>query len=213
MGDLNIRYIAKSQSGQSLLELMLAVSVSALLIGGVAVAIALALRVDTQNRPVQGAVFVAQGLADKVAVLAEQDWLGNISGLNAPPSTYYVSESGGALSFFPGSDTVLLENITYTRYFTAEPVYRDVNGVIAETGMLDPLTKKITAIARWTEGARATQFTVVKYVTRSRNISTIQTDWSGGSGQSGDFLSSDRYDNADAGIDVTQPGIIKLRLQ
>lgn len=211
MDDLNIR--THRNGGQSLLELLLAVGVSALLIGGAAMAIALALNVGAQSKPVQGAVFVAQGLADKVAVLAEEDWIGNMDGLSAPPATYYVTESGGAFSVTLGSDTAFLDDITYTRYFTAEPVYRDGNGIIAPTGTLDPSTKKITALAAWSQGANITQFTVVKYVTRSRNISTGQTDWSGGAGQVGGFSASDKYDAADAGIDASAPGVIKLRLQ
>lgn len=211
MDDLNIR--THRNGGQSLLELLLAVGVSALLIGGAAMAIALALNVGAQSKPVQGAVFVAQGLADKVAVLAEEDWIGNMDGLSAPPATYYVTESGGAFSVTLGSDTAFLDDITYTRYFTAEPVYRDAGGAIAEAGTLDPSTKKITAAAAWTQGAGTTQFTVVKYVTRSRNISTGQTDWSGGAGQSQGFSASDKYDAADAGIDASAPGVIKLRLQ
>lgn len=214
MDVLNIRtFSLRRERGQSLLELLLAVGISALLIGGAAMAIALALNVNTQSKPVQGAVFVAQGLADKTAALAEEDWIGNMDGLSAPPATYYVSESGGAFSVTPGSDTVLLEDVTYTRYFTSEPVYRDASGIIAGSGALDPSTKKITASVQWSQGAGTTQFTVVKYVTRSRNISTGQTDWSGGAGQSGGFTASDKYDAADAGIDASNPGLIKVRLQ
>lgn len=212
MDDLNIRADRREQ-GQSLLELLLAVGVSALLIGGVAMAIALALNVTTQSKPVQGAVFVAQGVADKVAALAEEDWIGNIDGLSMPPATYYITESGGAFSVTSGSDTALLDDITYTRHFTSEPVYRDASGVIAGSGTLDPSTKKIAATAAWSQGAGTTRFTVVKYVTRSRNISTGQTDWSGGAGQVGGFTNPDKYDAADAGIDTSAPGVIKLRLQ
>lgn len=202
-----------SQGGQSLLELLLAIGISALLIGGAAAAIALALNVNTQSKPVQGALFITQGLADKAAALAEEDWIGNMDGLSAPPATYYVTESGGAFSVTSGSDTAFLDDIMYTRYFTAESVYRDAGGIIAPTGTLDPSTKKITANAAWSQGAGTTQFTVVKYVTRSRNISTGQTDWSGGAGQSGGFSASDKYDAADAGIDASAPGVVKLRLQ
>lgn len=222
MEDLNIRTHLKNSSrraitagerGQSLLELMLAIGISALLIGAVALTIALALRVDTQNKPVQGALFMAQSLTDKVASLAEADWRGNIDALNPSPAQYYVAASGGAFSVIPGSELVTIDEVEYTRYFTVEPVYRDSSGVIADSGTLDPSTKKVTGIARWTAGAGTTRFTVVKYVTRSKNISSAQTDWSGGAGQSGTFSSSDKYDTADVGIDTAVPGTIKLRLQ
>ncbi len=193
---------------------MVAIAISALLIGGAATTIALALRVDSVNKPVQGALFAAQGLVDNMAVLAEADWRGNIGALSPAPTAYYVSSSGGGLVITPGIETLTVGAVQYTRYFTVQDVTRDGSGAIAASGTLDPSTKKITVTAQWQEGASTPQFSFVKYITRSaRNTSSAQADWSGGSGQSGTFAASDKYDTAGAGVDTTsQPGTIKLQL-
>ncbi|MBI2406471.1 MAG: hypothetical protein HYV25_02720, partial [Candidatus Harrisonbacteria bacterium] len=44
------------------------------------------------------------------------------------------------------------------------------------------------------------------------NASTGQTDWSGGAGQTGAFVAPDKYDSADAGIDASVGGVIKVSL-
>ncbi|MDO8585250.1 MAG: prepilin-type N-terminal cleavage/methylation domain-containing protein [bacterium] len=203
-----------SQGGQSLLELMVAIGISALLIGGAATVIALALRVDAVNKPLQGALFAAQGLIDNIAVLGEADWRGNIGALSPAPATYYVDSLGGDLAILSGAETLVIDAVQYTRYFTIEDVTRDTTGAIATPGTLDPSTKKITATAEWQEGVSTPKFSLVKYVARSaRNTSSAQVDWSGGSGQVGTFAASDKYDVAGAGIDtVSQPGTIKLQL-
>ena len=49
----------------------------------------------------------------------------------------------------------------------------------------DPLTQEITAITSWIFGASADQVSLSRFVTRWGNFSIRQTDWVGGSGQTG----------------------------
>ncbi|MBI2075072.1 MAG: hypothetical protein HYT82_00195 [Candidatus Harrisonbacteria bacterium] len=206
------RRVSASQGGQSLIEILLAIGIGTLLVGGAAAIIALSLRVDTANKPVQGALFAVQDLLDKVATLAEANWRANIGALSPSPVAYAVAVSGSAFTISEGSENVTIDGVPFTRFFTAEDVYRDSSGAIQSSGAVDPSTKKITATVRWAEGAGTTEFSLVKFVTRARNASTGQTDWSGGAGQTGAFVAPDKYDSADAGIDASVGGVIKVSL-
>lgn len=53
----------------------------------------------------------------------------------------------------------------------------------------DPLTQEIVATTQWLFGASADQVSLSRFVTRWGNFSIRQTDWIGGSGQTGPIIS------------------------
>ena len=70
----------------------------------------------------------------------------------------------------------------FSRYFYVEDVRREVSGALAVSGNVDPSTKKVTVTYAW-PGASGNS--ISSYLTRFRNNIASQTDWSGGSGETG----------------------------
>ena len=93
----------------------------------------------------------------------------------------------------------LWNSTVFTRYFTIENVMRDSNGdITAAGGNDDPSTQKITSYVEWPGAGTATgQVSIIDYVTRWANRILNQSDWSGGSGESGVLTDpSNRYYDA-----------------
>ncbi|MBI4034140.1 MAG: LamG domain-containing protein [Candidatus Brennerbacteria bacterium] len=93
----------------------------------------------------------------------------------------------------------LYNSTAFTRYFQVENVNRDSGGsIVSSGGNEDPSTQKVTAYVEWPGASGAVgQVKVVDYVTRWANRIFNQSDWSGGSGQTGVITSpNNRYDNA-----------------
>lgn len=197
------------------MELLVAIGFAMILIGSAVSAISLTSTIDRRNKPLQSATFLAQDLLDKTAVIAEANWITNIDALTPDAQYNIVPGCGGScLAVVAGSEAVFAENMMFTRYFSVARVDRDSADNIVETGGADdPSTRKITATVTWQDGSTNPAVVLVKYVTRNRNISTLQTDWSGGAGQGGPAIAPDQYDTASAGVDVsTQNGSIKLQI-
>ncbi len=77
----------------------------------------------------------------------------------------------------------LYKGVVYTRYFYLDDVYRDNSGNVTTTVInYDPSAKRITAVFGWNGGPTSTS---VSYLTRYFDRILVQSDWSGGSGQSG----------------------------
>ncbi len=174
--------------GQSLIEVLIAVTVGVLMIGVVITFIAPVLRSDTHTTRSQTAFSLAKELLDNVRVVAEADWH-NIDGLtvgSSPP--YYVTTTiPFPFSIAPGVESISVGTTTYSRYFYTEDVGRDSSGKIIDNGAHnDPSTKKITVIYTWPPASTSS---ISEYLTRSQNRFFIQTDWSGGPGVEGPVTS------------------------
>ncbi len=202
------------KSGQSLAEILIATAIIAIFIGGVAGAVSVSLQVLGQNKYLQSASLLAQEILDNATVVANSDWhrVDRFGGdaLSSAPAQYKVI-APAPFTIASGAETVTLDGIDYTRYFTVDLVSRDAGKnieVIYDPSREDPSTLKITGTVTWTGGG---VLNLTRYVTRSRNRSTLQTDWSGGAGQSGAFADPAKYDSASAGIDVAgKSGSIRL---
>jgi four helix bundle protein len=183
-----------SISGQSLIEVLIGLAVGGILIAGASGAIALLLKNSAETRNAQTASFLAQELTDNLSALAEADWH-KIYGLaKGAANHYYISSS--TREIISGEEPVLIESKNFTRYFYVENVNRTKCGVgdITENAFTtcaswpgdanaiseDPSTQKLTVKIEWSGGRNISQ---TKYLTRSRNISFRQTDWSAGPNQ------------------------------
>ncbi len=144
-----------------------------------------------------------------------------------------IGSSNGTTEYFTGTiDDVRIYNRAlsadeisqlykagiYDRYFYAENVCRtndassSISGISpCATGYEDPLTQKITAVAEWQANATTTQFTLSSYLTRWKNFSLEQTDWSGGSGQTGVFPVPDNTYASGTNITATPPGSFQIQ--
>lgn len=201
-------------SGQSLAEILIATAIIAIFIGGVAGAVSISLQVLGQNKYIQNATFLTQEILDHATVLAKSDWHRmdrfGADALTPSPTEYRIT-TPAPFEVASGAETVTLDGIDYTRYFSVEWVSRDAGKNIEsiyDPAREDLSTIKIISTVTWPGGG---SFGLVKYLTRGENKSSLQTDWSGGAGQVGALTDPGKYDTASAGIDVTsKSGSIRL---
>jgi len=185
-------------AGQSLFEILIAISIGALIVGVSVITISVTLKSDTKNTSASFAVPLARDLLEKVRSVSGGQW-SDLYGLSPKGSAaqYKVVESGENLSIQSGAEIIMDNNINYTRSFSVENVGRDANGsVVASGGTEDPSTQKVTATVVYSDNA---QIKVYEYFTRHKNDVSRFTDWS----------SSTSY-SALNGIDVNTVGEIKL---
>lgn len=143
-----------SRNGQSLIELMIAVAVGAILIGSAAVVMSAWIRISAQNKFLQAASFLSQDLMDKVTIYAESLWYSPTTdnqcltdpkrGLyNLIPKSNAITKYRYHLLVQPGQpftcaydgiasnagETVTVDGTVYTRYFYVEDVKRMKCGI------------------------------------------------------------------------------------
>ena len=134
-----------NQSGQSLVEILIAVSVGAIFIIAAGTLIAVTMRISAQNKFFQPASFLAQDLIDKVTVFAESRWYcptatNNCLDSGNPPQLanygiYNIPNKGSnvhysfKLSALPfqwetGDKTIILNDVSYINFFYVENICR-----------------------------------------------------------------------------------------
>lgn len=175
--------------GQSLIEVLIAVTVGVLMIGVVITFIAPVLRSDTHTSRAQTAASLSKELLDNVRVLSEANWH-NVDGLTVGSSSpHYLTTSTSPFLVLDGIESVSVGTTTYKRYFYVENVNRDasIGGKISSSGFNDPSTKKVTVVYAWPPASTSS---ISQYLTRSQNRFFIQTDWSGGPGAEGPVTST-----------------------
>ena len=197
----------KKNTGQSLVEVLIAVTVGAILIAAAATLIAATLRSSAANKYLQPASYLAQGLIDQLTTFAETKWYcpppGICNGLNlgiynlnkGPAALYFLATTTSGTTIWqaviPGvsEDIREFEGIQFTRYFYLENVCRNFAGALGQAvyppttcvaSEEDPSTQKVTAVVSWLQNGEHQQIQVSKFLTRSRNQVFVQTDWSGG---------------------------------
>lgn len=176
------------------MELLVGVAIVTIIIGSVVTAVVLVLRIHFQSVASRGAAALEQETMESVRSVAEGKWtdLYNVSPKGAT-TTYRIITSSSTSSTSPvltvasGTEEVVVNNITYTRFFSVENVNRDINGNIVTTGgfVEDPSTQKITVTVRWPISGQTAELKIAEYLTRSRSEVFRFTDWSGGVGVGG----------------------------
>lgn len=174
-----------ARTGQSIIEVLVAVVVGVVLVGAAAGLIAPSLQTNTQATRVQAAAALAKQLSDNVRVWSEGDWHNILNLATTSANKYYLIASTSPFTATSGVETVTVSTTTYSRYFYLTDVYRDGGGNATTTATgnsYDPSTKLITVAYNWPNG---TTTTLSAYLTRNRNSIYDQTDWSGGPNQAG----------------------------
>ena len=215
---------------------MIAMTVGVIIIGSAVTLIGVTLRLSSQNKFLQAALFLRQDLLDKVTVFAEHQWycpVGCVVEGTVNPAKYGIYNlnkgSGNDYRFKPNitpfewqqaEEIVTLDDVQYTRYFYAENVCRDSFGAIVgpaagicSSGVEDPSTQFVTVVVSWQQAGSGQELRGSKYLTRSRNLVTVQTDWSGGvsAGAVVDALSDTNQFDSSLNIEVNQKGSIKIQ--
>ena len=206
----------KLSSGQSLVEIIIAIAVGAILIGGATAVLIPILRSNLETRHVQIATSLAQEYLDNVQNLAESNWL-NIYNLTpkGPSSQFYLRATSTTYEILSGATSTVVEGRTFTRYFSIENTSRNLCGASdittnatsscasgpGSSGVADdPSTQKITAIVTWPESRSISK---TQYLTRNINKVFVQTDWSAGPGQEGPITSENNQFATSTNINYT----------
>ncbi|PIR89104.1 MAG: hypothetical protein COU07_02650 [Candidatus Harrisonbacteria bacterium CG10_big_fil_rev_8_21_14_0_10_40_38] len=227
-----------SKQGQSLAEILVAVTVALVLIGSSVLLIGVALRSSTETKYQQEASLLGHNLLNLVTVYAEGLW--NCDGATCATSRgiYNLAKGSGAIYYIAtttplthGSEgspeDITLNNATYSRYFYVQNMCRnggtisglsDNSGVdttcVTSGGSEDPSTQKITAVVTWTENGTQT-LTIEKILTHHSNNVFVQTDWSGGEVNSGGnpvvITEPDSYYFTDDSVNTGTAGEIKIQ--
>jgi hypothetical protein len=218
MGKYNIN------SGQSLIEIIIAVTIGAILIGGTTSIIVPILKSNLQTRVVQSADLISQKYLENIQSIAESDWhaIYNPPAAKGPGSQFYLTASGTTYAIISGTTSTIGEGKNFTIYFSIENANRQLCGIgniiqygtttcpagPGSTGVAeDPSTQKITAFVSW-EGQSINK---IQYFTRHVNKVFVQTDWSGGPGQEGPIASPNDKFASSTNIDyATTTGSIIL---
>jgi hypothetical protein len=134
--------------------------------------------------------LLMEGLIEEVNLLntpLSPSWILTEYNNQSSPSTFYTigapatNTSGGA-----GIQSIVVNGVTYQRYFYLTDVYRDSNGnptTVALGNLYDPSTKEVTVVAN---AASSTAAPTVYSMFITNNASNVfnQTSWSGGGGYS-----------------------------
>ena len=186
--------MSNKESGQLLLEILVAISVLAVIVAAGSQLIYVGM-VGNKSASEKN---VAQGLSvesiEAVQNAAFEKWQ-DIYNLTKGSTDYYPQQSNGKWAIAAGSESVVINDIAYTRSFTIQNVCRDnttrnitditdSNGSSTTActlagGSPDPSTQKINVSISWPD---AEPFTHSEYVTRWRNKVCLQTNWGGGAG-------------------------------
>jgi len=107
-----ITYNLKARGGQSLIEIMIALAIGAILIGTASLGIAFILRSSTANQKLQSASGLIRDLVERIRSVSSADWQ-NIYGLTKGTSTaYFINASGTELIILEGKEGVLGDDIS-----------------------------------------------------------------------------------------------------
>lgn len=212
------------RKGQSLIEILVALGIGVVLIGGVTALISVNLRNSAESKTTQAASALVQEVVDGVRSIGEANWSAVYGLAKGPTNKYYIASS--TLAITPGTESASVGGYVFTRYFYVENVNRTQCGTglpttTAETGgchdgfpasdiAQDPSTQKITVVVGWTGGKDISQS---QYIVRGKNAVILQTDWSGGGGDNSVMTTPGSTYAAAVNIDgSTLPGAIKVVL-
>jgi len=177
----------KFKKGQSLIELLVAISVGTILIGGSAGLMGVSLKsYGTVRKHLQANVLIRQS-AEVIQSLARSDWH-SIDELEKG-SDYQITASSTTWTISTEQETDTINDIPYKRYFQVYDVLRDNTSgdiSISTSGTnVDLSTKKITVFLGYGDNYVSSS-SVSFYLTRSEDNKVFhQFDWSGGSGVGG----------------------------
>ncbi len=202
------------RSGQSLVEILVAMVIGVIMIMGAVSIIVPTIRTGGTVSKSQIAITFGKELLDNIRVYGEADWH-NIAALSTSSGNfYYLNTTSSPFTIASGTETRAVGTTTYSRYFSAAEVQRNyaVSGqpIVTSGGTFDPSTRKITVVYGWSGGPTTT---IATYLTRARSQIYLQTDWLGGPGQDGPATSTNNKFATSSNINYsTTTGSILINL-
>jgi type II secretory pathway pseudopilin PulG len=180
--------------GQILAEVLVAISIAGIVVGGIAIIIGTSLITGRKTKEITIANGLAQEGIEAVKVIGESSWIN----IYCPPSgscpgskeavDYKVVLSNGTWQLENGQATTTINGLVYTYYLNIENVNRDESGNIVDSGGdEDPSTQKITVFVSW---FNSPDFNISEYITRSNVITFSDKDWVSDNIDDGPFTNS-----------------------
>ncbi len=215
-----------NQRGQSLAEILIAIGVGAILIGGTIGIMSPILRSNLETKNIQIATSLAQQYLDNLRNISEASWFNiyNPPAAKGSSSQFYLNATGTTYAIVSGATSTTIEGRNFGVYFSIENVNRDSCGAgnissaatttcssgPGTTGVIDdPSTQKINVHISWTQGGSLSR---INYFTRSSNKIFSQTNWSGGGNQDGPITSINNKFTSSTNIDyLTTTGAIRIQ--
>ncbi|MDD5710880.1 MAG: hypothetical protein PHV43_02145 [Candidatus Colwellbacteria bacterium] len=184
------------ERGQSLFEILVAVSVTAVVIGSAVTAMVVSLRSGQTSTQAQKGYAILQETLSMARAYAESDWptfynfspdgengavgqefylLGTVA--TTTPSTLSVELGTTTASLFEDDEMVV-----YTMWFTIENMYRDRDSNAATTTSSsetrkDPSTLRVTAYVTWDVNGETKEVSLSQQMSRIRNNPLKFSQW------------------------------------
>lgn len=165
----------RSQAGQLLVEIILAIALSAIVLPALLVGLVSSREGKAQQSQRTEAVYLLNETVDAVRSIREKSWIS-------------VSTNGIFHPIINGSSWELASGTTIVNSFTQSvaisDVYRDSNGaIVASPGTLDPSSKKVDVSISWGQPYISTvsaNLYITRYLDNSAFIQTSESDFNAG---------------------------------
>jgi len=207
----------KCQSGQSLMEIIISLTIGAILVVAAVAGVVPMLKSNLESKNIQAANSLAQEYLDNLQNLSESSWFNiyNPPGAKGSSSQFHLEAIGVTYQVASGASSTTIQGVSFTRYFSIENVKRNLCGsgdITANpttgcssgpgaTGVADdPSTQKITVTINWPVSRSILR---TEYLTRNRNKVFNQNDWSGGPGQEGPITSENSGFSSSNNVDYS----------
>jgi type II secretory pathway pseudopilin PulG len=159
-----------SQKGQSIVELLIVIGLSAIMLPTIFMSIIASSEGNIQERERMKATPLIREAQDIVRNIRDNSWY-TIAGYTLD-TTYHPSLDGTGKQWqlTPGTDTIN----EFTRSIIFSSVFRDTNGLATTSGTLDPSTILVTTTISWT-AKYPSSITAKMYLTHHDNNDYTQT--------------------------------------
>ncbi|MDD3434821.1 MAG: hypothetical protein PHD96_02755 [Candidatus Pacebacteria bacterium] len=176
-------FFQKKFIGQSLLEILVALSLGVLFMGSALALFGVSFRAQTNLDFNFNSHTLLKEYAEMISYSSKNQWNSLFNLTRDTP--YRIDFSNNIWSFNQGFEEGSFKGVNYRRSFKIFDVYRDASGNISLAGNLDPSTLK--AVIYFDSGPNHEKtLNLTLFLTRFYLPATFtQTDWSGGSGVSG----------------------------
>ena len=203
------------QNGSLLLELLIVIGVIAIILPLVAQIVVSSLNMNKWSTENKVALNLVDEELKSIDGVGFEKWQNLYGKIKLSSAHYYTTKSSGAWSLALGDESLTVNNLSYTRYFTISNVCRDDTTKLIVTATStppcttgnsdDPSTQKITVTVSWQNGTLSKDY----YLTRWRNKVCAQSAWSG-TGSGPVACPSSIYESA-TNIDVSSTTSLKLQ--
>ncbi len=186
-----LRILPKYSKGQSLFEILIAIILGVIFIGGSTILIGMSLRGYQSAKAQLQANSLMRQNAEVIIALTKENWH-SIYDLTKD-TKYKITPVGNTFAISEGEEVSIINGLPYKRYFKVFNVQRESieptrfwPGLINESGPVsDPNTQKITIYSEYGTNYQSSA-SISFYLTRSQNNHGFyQKDWTGGPNQAG----------------------------